>query len=291
MADDRQEPQDDPRAGGREPERRDEMDQTREFNPFAGEQPSSGGAGRPAKTGRAADPRDRAGDPDRTTESDPSTDPTARDEAESHPTAGPPPSGTADGPSPNPRWSARAGVPPPGPPGSTGPGPAEWDQEDDRSGRRWWTPILLGVVALLLLGVLSFGIWLIAHARRAGPPPTAPTATTGVAPSPTAAPTSAVATTGAPTAGPATTAASVPVPPLVGLPQDTAGAVLDQFGLAYRLRFRVSDQTPGTVIATEPGPGTPVSSGQVVTLVIAEAPSEQPTTAVPSTPVRPSRTR
>jgi hypothetical protein len=288
MADDRQDPQDDPRAGGREPERRDELDQTREFNPFASAEPPSGGAGRPAGTSGPADHRDRAGDPDRTTESDPSTDPTARHEAERHPPAGLPPSGPADDSSPNPRWSARAGVPPPGHPGR--PGPAEWDQEDDRSGRRWWMPILLGVVALLLLGVLSFGIWLIAHSQKGGTPPTAPTTTTGGAPSPTAAPTSA-ATTGAPTSGPTTEAAPVPVPPLVGLPQDTARAVLDQFGLAYRLRFRVSDQPPGTVIATEPGPGTPVLSGQVVTLVIAEAPSEQPTTAEPTTPSRPRPTR
>src|SRR5512145_2396059 len=50
-------------------------------------------------------------------------------------------------------WSGRAGVPParPAPPSAT----QEWERSPDLDGGRWWMPILIGVVGLLLLGILG----------------------------------------------------------------------------------------------------------------------------------------
>lgn len=191
----------------------------------------------------------------------------------------------------NPRWSARAGVPPPWAnphPAGSEPGGAQgrhWDPEDDRYEQRWWLPIVFGLVALLLLAVLAFGIWLIVRAWDAGTPPPIPT-TTSATESPSAPPTTA-ATTRPPSAGP-TTPAGVVMPSLVGLPQDLAQSRLDQLGLNYRLRFRPSrNQAAGTVLATDPEAGAPVRSGEAVILVIAEAPDGHQTgvpTAPPTTP-------
>ncbi|GAB3819597.1 hypothetical protein [Micromonospora zhanjiangensis] len=174
MADDPQEPPGTSPPGGREPGDRDELDQTREFDPFADERPPS--ADRP---GAPSEPTTRAAH--HPTEPPPAHQPTGPHEAARHEVA----------PPTDPRWSGRAGVPPPP---ATGPGPTQWyPADDDRSDRRWWTPILFGVVALVLLGVLGFGLWLIANARRQNPAPTPSVPTAGV-PSSTVAPTSAAPT-------------------------------------------------------------------------------------------------
>ncbi|GAA4677727.1 PASTA domain-containing protein [Phytohabitans rumicis] len=176
-------------------------------------------------------------------------------------------------------WSGRAGVPPPAATPLRGPTPYDWEPADEGAGRRWWLPIVLGIVALLLLGVLAVGIWLIVRAEETEP--STPT------PSPTLAPTSAPATSAAPTTGPppTTAAATVPVPPLVGLTQNQARAALEELGLGYRLVFRQSTQPAGTVIETDPAAGVAVPEGTEVTIVIATVPptSAPPTSAAPAT--------
>ncbi|SCG47461.1 PASTA domain-containing protein [Micromonospora halophytica] len=172
-------------------------------------------------------------------------------------------------------WSGRAGVPPPRPADYRE--PAEWYGEEQRPGH-WWMPILLGILALLLLGALGAGIWLALRAadeRDEDPtPPPSPTS----APATTAAPTSAAPTTESPSTPPTTAAARVPMPPLVGQSRATAERILDRIGLSYRVETRESsEQAPGTVIETDPDAGELVRPGEdEVTLVVATAPSPSP---------------
>ncbi|WP_025619052.1 PASTA domain-containing protein [Salinispora cortesiana] len=198
-------------------------------------------------------------------------------------------------------WSGRAGVPPPRPPEyQEAPG---WYVEP--SGRRWWSPILWGVI-VLLLAIFGAGLWLALGAGddEQVTPDSSPSATTPpVSPTPTsAAPTTMAPTTTAPTAtgptatGPTTTAPTtpspteelgeVPMPPVVNLPLTTAQALLDQIGLTYRVQYRTSDQPSGIVIWTEPRAGVLVPEGAAVVLVVSgSGPSPQrPTLTPPSEP-------
>jgi len=194
-------------------------------------------------------------------------------------------------------WYARAEVPRPGAPADHGYGAAspgdtayqprqgDWGPGGPDDGGRWWLPIVVAVVALLLLGVLGYGVWLIAEANREADPGPAATTLAPSRPRPTTTP---------PRTKPPVTAtapAGVAVPPVVGLPSDTARAALSAAGLASRLEFRTSDSAPpGTVIEADPPPGTLVPAGTKITLVIATAPptppapSETPPTSPPATP-------
>lgn len=180
-------------------------------------------------------------------------------------------------------WSGRAGVPPPDATVIRGPVPPEWEPAPDDE-RRWWMPILVGIIALLLLGVLAVGIWLIMRANDSDSSEDAPVpsptvvATTAVAPTTAAPPTSAPATV---TSGPV----SIEVPQVVGLTQAEAQARLDAAGLPYQLEFRPSDRPAGTVIDTDPAGGATVPEGTQVVLVIAESVrTSAPPTTTASTP-------
>lgn len=245
----------------------DEPDQTREYDPFA-EDEASPPAG-----------EEEAGEADRTAQIPAADDetrqvPPASDETRRMPAA----DETAPVPAQPAAWSGRAGVPQPDA-GVRGPAPMAWAGPEDDD-RKWWMPIVLGIVALLLAGGLVAGIWLIYDANKVEPSPT-PTPT----PTPTLAPTSAAATSAAPTttsAPPPTTApAGVPVPRLVGLTDEQARDALDRIGLSYRLVYRPAAEAPNTVIETDPAEGELVPEGTVITLVIASplAPSEPLTTA------------
>ncbi|MEH1012580.1 PASTA domain-containing protein [Micromonospora sp. CPCC 206060] len=210
-----------------------------------------------------------------------------------------PPGGQVDQTAHPAPWSGRAEVRAPQPIDDAGPG--DWYADQDQSGRRWWLPIVAGIVALLLLGVLGLGVWLILRSTQGEPgPPPLPSAVPSVTGLPS--PTAPAATTGEPsetagqpttpqtTAASPTTAGSRQVPPLVGLPREQAVAVLEQLDLDYRIRTRESDRPPGTVIATEPGPGEPVPDDEEIILVVAAprvVPSGEPS-ASPSGP-RPTR--
>ncbi|WP_174530787.1 PASTA domain-containing protein, partial [Micromonospora maritima] len=187
-------------------------------------------------------------------------------------------------------WSGRAGVPPPRPAGYPEPG-AEW-YGDEQAGRRWWMPILLGVLALVLIGLIAAGVWLaLRAAERNDDPGPAPSAVPSTSARTSAAPTSASPSSSPPSTPPTTTPpAEVPMPPLVGLPESAARAALDRLGVDYRVQRRPSDRPAGTVISTDPEAGYSVGEGDRVTLVVAEAarpttgattPSSAPATTTP----------
>lgn len=198
-------------------------------------------------------------------------------------------------------WSGRAEVKPPTPPALRTAGPvgweaAGWDVPDERSGRSWWMPILLGLLALLLVGLIGFGVWMFTRPSSSGGVP--------VVPSRTVAPTTAVASTAptspaptrvspsATTRSPTVAApADVVVPELVGLASADARSTLDDLGLTYRLISRTSDQPAGTVIDTDPPAGQEVPAGARVTLVIASAPRTPATPTPAVTPTSPTPTR
>lgn len=155
--------------------------------------------------------------------------------------------------------------------------PTDWAYAEEQEGRRWWMPILVAVIGLVLLAVLLVAGWVIADSVRRdtpGPPATPSGAASAVTSAPTsAAPTSAVPTTVG------TTRAVVAVPPLVGLSEAAATGLLEQLGLVPELRFEASDEPAGTVLATEPEEGAELTPGDVVVLVVAEpAPSTPPAT-------------
>ncbi|SDY20591.1 PASTA domain-containing protein [Micromonospora pattaloongensis] len=196
--------------------------------------------------------------------------------------------------SPGAAWAGRAEVPPRTAGPLPGPEPGGWEPLAEDGNRRWWLPILFGLVALLLVGVIGFGVWLILQSRDAGtgpvlpsPSPSTSSAVATTAPAPR--PTTAAPTTARPTPS-ATTAAPAQVPSVIGLPEADARAALDDAGLIYRLEYRGSDQPAGTVIETDPPVGTAVSPGEPVTLVIA-VPRTAPGTSGPTASPQPTRTR
>jgi hypothetical protein len=237
------------------------LDQTREFAPFDDQPAAAGDSGTVERPAAAGDSdtveRPAAGD------SDTVLQPAAGGDDQ---TAVLPPAGS---------WSGRAEVPTVRP----APGAAErWEQPPDGTGGRWWMPILIGIVGLLLLGILGYGLWLIAGSEDDGSP-TSPT------PGATARPTTRPATSAPPrtTEAPPTQApADVEVPDLTGESARSAGARLDGLGLPYRLRYEATDeQEPGTVIGSDPPDGSRVAPGTEITLIIATAPRE---TEAPPTP-------
>jgi hypothetical protein len=128
-------------------------------------------------------------------------------------------------------------------------------------------PIVIGLVGLLLLGVLGYGLWLIGAAEdEPGPAPTTRPATT--APPSTKPP----VTTEAPEP---TEAEEVEVPGLAGQSLPDAQDRLDEVGLTFRVRFEVTDdEEAGTVIRTNPREGRRVPPGTQITLVVAASPEE-----------------
>ena len=98
-------------------------------------------------------------------------------------------------------WAGRAEVRPPRPgqsiydtDWSSGPLPPTPGQRD-----RWWIPIVVGIVVLLLLGVLAWAIYVIVHNSGDQPSPVTTTA-----------PPATVATTNAPSTAPSTAPSSPP---------------------------------------------------------------------------------
>ena len=171
-------------------------------------------------------------------------------------------------------WSARAEVPPPRREEYVV--ASEWDAVPPPAEPRgrWWMPILLGILALLLLGALGWGIYLIAQNTDDDPATPAPAPS---APAPTVTTTEPATTPPTSTAPPTTTATTteptgpteVTVPALVGLSQQEAQQALDRRGLSYRLIFRAGDAQAGTVIDSDPAEGQEVPPDTQVTLVIA----------------------
>jgi hypothetical protein len=175
-----------------------------------------------------------------------------------------------------PAWSGRAEVPvPPVVPGGLRDS-APHQPGEPPPPRTWWTPVLLGMIALGLVGIVVLAAWLINRNSTPAPKPT-PTSTPAPQPSITTAPTTAAP----PTASPTATVQLVQVPgDIVGMTQDDATAALDKVGLAYSLEFQESDKPKGTVISSSPAPGKLVPAQSTVKLLISlgsESPSASPT--------------
>ncbi|MDG4761079.1 PASTA domain-containing protein [Micromonospora sp. WMMD710] len=271
MSDDRQEP----------PAGEHDDDRTRALPP----------ADRPQRTPAAPDetaPMDRAASPDETVPMDRSASPDETAPIDRSAFAQPADRTArmpAERSNPAP-WSGRAEVRPPRPAEPGG----EWYAED-QGGRRWWLPILWGVLALVLAGLLGAALWVVLNARdsdRDDPestPSIPPTTATSAAPT-SAAPTSATPSSATPSSPPPSSEpAEVPVPPVAGLPQATAEGLLDRLGLPYRVVYRPSELPPGTVVGTDPEAGTTVSTGEDVLLIVSQA---RPSTG--SSPTAPSPT-
>lgn len=195
------------------------------------------------------------------------------------------------------RWRGQAGVRPGYPPAAlppTGPPPAgalppEYYAEQPRG--RWWAPAAVALIALLLLGVLGFGVWLILNSldRSPAPPPPSPSPSpTAASPSPAPSPSPTV--TRSPTPSPVP---MVAVPPVVGLSLADAKEVLDRNELKYEVIERPTAGFPrDRVAAVEPEPGTSVPVGSTVKLYVAvPPPPPPPSPTVSPTGVRPTGTR
>lgn len=172
-------------------------------------------------------------------------------------------------------WSGRAEVPPPRPQEYV---ETDWATPEREPGGSWWMPILVGIIILILLALLGWGIWLIIQAQEKNnqaPAPT-PTPPTPATTSPSATPTTTPPTTQATTTSPAPTAVTIPA--LRGLSQSEAQKALSRVDLASRLRYVATDQAPaGTVIDSDPSEGKQVPPGTTVTLIIAARPGTPPT--------------
>ncbi|AGZ38334.1 PASTA domain-containing protein [Actinoplanes friuliensis] len=187
----------------------------------------------------------------------------------------------------DPVWSGRAGVRPQRP----GYGDEETDWATvpaDEPRGKWWMPIVVGIVGLILLGLLGWGIYLIAQSSGdttdTTPAVTAPAAPPPAATEPTTTPPSTAPTTTEPTSSPAPSPTDVTVPALRGLSLDEARGALDRKGLSYRLRYVTSESPAGTVIDSDPAEGQQVPADTVVALIIAAAPTTPATpTETPAT--------
>lgn len=176
-------------------------------------------------------------------------------------------------------WTGRASVRAPGPE------PAPYSEDEwtpgppgEEPSGRWWTPIVVGIVALVLAGLLGFGIYLIVQNTAADvdtPQPTpARTTTTATTPA-TTEPTTEPPVSTVPTTDPTATEATVPA--LRGMPLADAEAALQRSGLSYRVIKLPSDAEPGTVIDCDPAEGQVVPPDSKVTLVVAVERTAGPT--------------
>ena len=187
-------------------------------------------------------------------------------------------------------WAGRAGVRPPRPGTGDDFARSGWDADPatEEPRGKWWTPIVVGIVVLILLGVLGWGVWLIVQSTSDDTDEPAPAVTTtAAAPAttePAAPPPSVEPTTAPPTSAPPSSPSDVTVPALKGLSTDEARAALNRMGLNYRLRFVTSDAPSGTVIDSDPPEGRQVPADTVIALVIAAEPTASATPTPSRTP-------
>jgi len=173
-------------------------------------------------------------------------------------------------------WSGRAGVPPASGPSLRDSAPYTQQIPQAEPPRPWWTPVLLGLLALGLLGVLILVAWLMG--RNDNPAPVETPSATEVVPTTFEEP-----TTQPPTAAASPTAQIVRIPRLVGLSLDQAVIQLDQLGLAYRFEYRQSERPQGTVIETSPpaGEAVPVQTTVILVVSTGSEPSPSPSPSRP----------
>jgi hypothetical protein len=175
-------------------------------------------------------------------------------------------------------WAGRAEVRPPR--------PGDYEETDWATAApsseprgKWWMPILVGIIGLILVALLGWGVWLIIQAQNQDDQTPAPAPATSAAPQTTPATTEPATTP--PTTEPTTTeptTTEVTIPALRGLSQQDAIQALSRRGLSSRLRFVASDDAaPGMVIDSDPEEGQEVPPDTTVTLIIAAPPTTAPT--------------
>ncbi|MET7417951.1 PASTA domain-containing protein [Dactylosporangium sp. NPDC005555] len=182
-----------------------------------------------------------------------------------------------------PRWSARANVPRPGDPSLRPPAPEEWIEEDPYQGRSWFTPVIVGVVALLLVGALTVGLYLIYQATAdgdnapSGQLPGVTESSSAAVPTQTRQPSTAPPSSAAPSETTEAPPVSVTIPPLKGDSLAQATIKLQQLGLEVKVVRRADGSVqPGEVAASDPDEGEIIATGGTVTLYVATAPSAAP---------------
>jgi hypothetical protein len=174
------------------------------------------------------------------------------------------------------RWSASASVPAPGARRQA----EVWVDEpvaDPHAGRAWLTPVILGIVGLILFALLAAGLYLIVATDDED----APTAPPSQPPPPAV--TSAAPTVSRPPSSPPRPSSVAPavtvVPTVVGVSEEEARQRLADAGLRVQVRRQTSSSAePGTVLSSNPDVGTEVPQGSVVQLVVAVAPSPSAST-------------
>nr|WP_221380909.1 PASTA domain-containing protein [Actinoplanes polyasparticus] len=192
----------------------------------------------------------------------------------------------------NPAWSGRAEVRAPQP--GRGYPEVDWAAAAPPPQRdRWWMPIVVGIIALVLLAVLGWAVYLLVNTSSDEQTPAPPvTSSAAATPTDTVTPTetattepsspSPTPTTTTPSPEPSTTdptSAEVIIPALRGLALSEAQAALRSTGLNYRLIYRQAPDVPaGTVIDSDPVEGQEVPPDTTVTLVIAAEATNTPTT-------------
>jgi hypothetical protein len=270
----------------------DERDETRSFSPFD-DATWADDAGRPGRRRPGDGPRPSARDDDQTRIQPPVGDDDRTRVQPGDPTVVSPSERPVDATSvmppagDSPAWSGRAGVRPPQPGGAEYQEVVDWPAGPPPEQRdRWWMPIVVGIIVLVLLAALGWGIYLIvqnagknnspAPAVTTSAPPAPTTAATTETTEPTTEPTTTEPTTEPTTTEPATEAVSIPA--LRGLSVADAKAALKGVGItSTRVIYRPSDGEPDTVIDSDPEEGQEVPPDTTVTLVVS-----RPSTATPT---------
>lgn len=139
--------------------------------------------------------------------------------------------------------------------------------------RTWMTPLFGSVAALILLVVFAFGVMLIVRATTSDDEPGSHSSSRPLASSPLPERSTASPETRPSQRDPADTSQVVLVPAVIGLSESEATKNMNWSGLRVSVQWRTSETArPGTVVATDPAAGTPVASGSVVVLYLAQQP-------------------
>ncbi|WP_033343406.1 PASTA domain-containing protein [Catenuloplanes japonicus] len=198
-------------------------------------------------------------------------------------------------------WTARASVRPAEPGGgqfgAQQPDPFSRDDPGwgapDEPTRKWWLPIMWGVIALVVLLVLGGALYAATQSGGGDADPTPTTAvttpsaekTTG---EPSAEPTSKEPSKPPTTAASPTKAADVEVPRMTGYTLAEAQQSLAALDLPFALVYQTTDVfDPDTVIDTDPPGGATVPKGTKVTITVARAPRTTGPTGPTNTPTSP----
>jgi PASTA domain len=179
-----------------------------------------------------------------------------------------------------PRWSARAQVPTPGVEEESD--EPEWAPAPDRPRRDVFGPALIAIVALILLGVLGIGVYLLLRGNSDGSTDEVPPNPVGTA---TPTHTSAAPKTTKPGPTATTAAAMVAVPRVRGKTYAAAADQLTRAGLVPVRSDETSDELPaGQVIGTDPPENNQVPPGTTITVDVSTGPPPSPTAAPTTAP-------